>query len=217
MRHFSHFLSSLCLCASVVQTSSAHPVPSDNHDRTIVVRLTAEAVYVDYRLELDELRAQRDLPRSEIAKIASRTDFYNVFTLNAAGDLAAVKPGNETVTEAEAPLPPPRTLLHLLLDERRGLAAALLLAAFFGAAHALTPGHGKTLVAAYLVGQRGTVWHALLLGLVTTFTHTGTVLAVALGLVLLFPEAVPADIQMVLGFGAGLLVAGLGFWLLLKR
>src|SRR5215831_13505911 len=88
MRHFSLCLSSLCLCVSVVQPSFAHPVPSDNHDRTIVVRLTAEAVFVEYRLELDELRAQRDLPRSEIAKIASRTDFYNVFTNYFAGILA---------------------------------------------------------------------------------------------------------------------------------
>ena len=61
----------------------------------------------------------------------------------------------------------------------------LLLAAGFGAAHALTPGHGKTLVAAYLVGERGTAWHALLLGLVTTVTHTAAVLVVAAVLPLL--------------------------------
>ena len=55
----------------------------------------------------------------------------------------------------------------------------LLLATLFGAAHALTPGHGKTLVAAYLIGQRGTVWHAVVLGIVTTVTHTGAVLLLA--------------------------------------
>src|SRR5262249_3511053 len=48
-----------------------------------------------------------------------------------------------------------------------------------GAAHALTPGHGKTLVAAYLVGERGTFGHAVLLGVVTTLTHTGVILLVA--------------------------------------
>src|SRR5262249_46973443 len=42
-----------------------HPVPKDNHDRTILVRLTPEAVVVDYRLELDEYRAVRDLPGEE--------------------------------------------------------------------------------------------------------------------------------------------------------
>jgi len=51
-----------------------------------------------------------------------------------------------------------------------------LLAAFgWGAAHALSPGHGKTIVAAYLVGSRGTAYHALFLGLTTTITHTAGV------------------------------------------
>ena len=79
-------------------------------------------------------------------------------------------------------------LLRLLLDSQHGFWVLLALAAFFGAAHALTPGHGKTLVAAYLVGEHGTVWHACLLGLVTTLTHTGVVLALAAGLRLLFPR-----------------------------
>jgi ABC-type nickel/cobalt efflux system permease component RcnA len=93
----------------------------------------------------------------------------------------------------------------------------LSLAALFGAAHALTPGHGKTLVAAYLIGERGTVCHACVLGLVTTLTHTGTVLALAVILLLFFPQAVPKDVQAVLGLVGGLLVAGMGFWLLLRR
>jgi ABC-type nickel/cobalt efflux system permease component RcnA len=119
--------------------------------------------------------------------------------------------------EAEAQLSDSNSLLALLLDSRRGLCVLLFLAAGFGAVHALTPGHGKTLVAAYLVGEHGTVWHALVLGLVTTLTHTGAVLALAAGLLLLFPTAVPAHVQMLLGAGGGLLVAGLGFWLLLRR
>ncbi|MGE3808479.1 MAG: hypothetical protein AB7K24_27765, partial [Gemmataceae bacterium] len=51
-------------------------------------------------------------------------------------------------------------LLDLLLDTQRGFVVLLLIAAFLGGVHALTPGHGKTLVAAYLVGVRGTSWHA---------------------------------------------------------
>jgi len=108
-------------------------------------------------------------------------------------------------------------LLDLLLDPERGLWVLLLLAAGFGAAHALTPGHGKTLVAAYLVGERGTAWHALLLGLVTTITHTGAVLLLAAALLSFFPDAVPAHVQSALGVLGGLLVAGLGFWLVLRR
>jgi nickel/cobalt exporter len=109
------------------------------------------------------------------------------------------------------------SLLDLLLDPHRGFWVLLLLAAGFGAVHALTPGHGKTLVAAYLIGERGTAWHALLLGLVTTLTHTGAVLLLAVGLLLFFPRAVPADVQAALGLIGGLLIAGMGFWLLLRR
>jgi ABC-type nickel/cobalt efflux system permease component RcnA len=109
------------------------------------------------------------------------------------------------------------SLLALLLDSRRGLLALLLLSAGFGAAHALTPGHGKTLVAAYLVGERGTVWHALVLGLVTTLMHTGVVLLVAGILFFVFPQAAPRQVQVLFGLIGGLLIAGLGFWLLLRR
>src|SRR5262245_46970115 len=72
----------------------------------------------------------------------------------------------------------PSSLVDLLFETRRGFWMLLGLAALLGAAHALTPGHGKTLVAAYLVGERGTVGHAVLLGIVTTLTHTGAVLLV---------------------------------------
>src|SRR5262245_870273 len=53
--------------------------------------------------------------------------------------------------------------------------SALLIAATLGAFHALEPGHGKTVVAAYLVGSRGTARHALLLGLIVTASHTAGV------------------------------------------
>jgi ABC-type nickel/cobalt efflux system permease component RcnA len=120
-------------------------------------------------------------------------------------------------TQANSDEEPPLNLLNLLLDPGRGLWVLLTLAAGFGAVHALTPGHGKTLVAAYLVGERGTVWHALLLGLVTTLTHTGTVIALAGGLLVLYPDTVPDDIRTVLGLGGGLVIAGMGLWLLLRR
>jgi ABC-type nickel/cobalt efflux system permease component RcnA len=113
--------------------------------------------------------------------------------------------------------PPSRQLHDLLFDSDLGIFAMLGLAALLGAIHALTPGHGKTLVAAYLVGQRGTSWHAIFLGLVTALTHTGVVLLVALLLPYLFPNVKPSDMQQVLGFIGGLLVAALGFWMLHRR
>ena len=70
------------------------------------------------------------------------------------------------------------------------IAGALALALFLGAAHGLEPppppppGHGKTIVAAYLIGSRGTVGNALFLGGIVTFTHTFSV--ILLGLVALF-------------------------------
>jgi ABC-type nickel/cobalt efflux system permease component RcnA len=108
-------------------------------------------------------------------------------------------------------------LLDLLLDTRLGLGLLLLLSAAFGGVHALTPGHGKTLVAAYLVGQRGTVGHALLLGVVTTLTHTSAVLVLALVLWLAFPDRTPPGLETALGLVGGLLITGLGTWLLFQR
>jgi len=52
---------------------------------------------------------------------------------------------------------------------------ATVLSLIYGAAHAMEPGHGKTIVAAYLVGWNGTVFHAVLLALIVTFTHTFSV------------------------------------------
>jgi ABC-type nickel/cobalt efflux system permease component RcnA len=129
-----------------------------------------------------------------------------------AGSLPRPEPPAEPAAPAREP-----SLLTLLLDSDQGIWVLLYLAAFFGAVHALTPGHGKTLVAAYLVGERGTVWHALVLGLVTTLTHTGAVLALAAGLLIFSPNIVPETVQTTLGLGGGLLVAGMGFWLLLRR
>jgi ABC-type nickel/cobalt efflux system permease component RcnA len=129
---------------------------------------------------------------------------------------AKEKGAEEAAVEGEAPAKPTK-LLHLLFDTRKGLAVLLVLAAGFGAAHALTPGHGKAMVAAYLVGQHGTVWHAVLLGLVITLTHTAAVLVVAGVLPLLWPNAPPAEVQMILGGVGGLLIAGLGLWLLMRR
>jgi nickel/cobalt transporter (NicO) family protein len=131
-----------------------------------------------------------------------------------------------TATEPKPAEPQPTTtpteeseqspkLLHLLLDTRRGLIVLLLLATGFGAIHALTPGHGKTLVAAYLVGQHGTVWHALFLGLMTTLTHTGAVFVLAV-VFLISPSSARwlADVQGLLG---GLFIVVLGLWLSVQR
>jgi nickel/cobalt exporter len=108
------------------------------------------------------------------------------------------------------------SLLNLFLNSKQGIVVLLLGAAAFGAIHALTPGHGKTLVAAYLVGERGTAWHAILLGIVTTVTHTAAVILIAIAL-LFFPQTNLATLHIVLEFAGGLLVLSLGLWLLYTR
>jgi len=103
-----------------------------------------------------------------------------------------------------------------LFRSNYSLIPLLLIFAGIGAVHALTPGHGKTLVAAYLVGQRGTVWHAIFLGAVTTITHTGAVLIFAIALNFVPSESLK-QVQAGLGLAMGMAVSCLGFWLLLKR
>ena len=72
-----------------------------------------------------------------------------------------------------------------------GILLALALALFWGAAHALGPGHGKSIVAAYLIGQRGTVRHAAYLGGIVTVTHTAGVFALGAVTLLLSEFIVP--------------------------
>ena len=91
------------------------------------------------------------------------------------------------------------------------------IAFIFGAFHALSPGHGKTMVAAYLVGSHGTPKHAALLGLTVTITHTAGVFA--LGFVTLFASQyiLPERLYSVLSIVSGLAVFGVGVWLLATR
>lgn len=100
-----------------------------------------------------------------------------------------------------------------------GMLLALLAAFGWGAAHALSPGHGKTIVGAYLVGARGTVKHALFLGATTTITHTAGVFA--LGFVTLFLSnfILPETLYPWLGVISGLMIVTLGLtmsWTRLK-
>src|SRR5580698_3774223 len=97
------------------------------------------------------------------------------------------------------------------------LLSAALIAAGLGALHALEPGHGKTIVAAYLVGSRGTARHAVLLGIVVTAAHTAGVYL--LGAVTLYASRyiVPEQLYPWLGAISGLSVAGLGIFIFLRH
>ncbi|MDQ6758786.1 MAG: hypothetical protein M3Z32_02830 [Acidobacteriota bacterium] len=94
---------------------------------------------------------------------------------------------------------------------------AVLVAFVLGAAHALTPGHGKTIVAAYLVGSRGTLKHAAFLGAIVTFTHTISVFLLGLATLFLFQYVMPEKIVQVLGAVSGLSIVAIGAWMMYKR
>jgi ABC-type nickel/cobalt efflux system permease component RcnA len=97
------------------------------------------------------------------------------------------------------------------------IAAGLGIAFVLGAAHALTPGHGKTIVAAYLVGSRGTLKHAAFLGGMVTFTHTVSVFLLGLATLFLFHYVIPQNVTQVLGAISGLSIIAIGGWMLVQR
>ncbi len=95
--------------------------------------------------------------------------------------------------------------------------ASLAAAVFWGAAHALSPGHGKTIITAYLVGRRGTPRHAALLGLIVTVTHTAGVFALGMVTLLLSRFIVPEQLYPWLNLVSGLLVVAIGASVLRAR
>jgi nickel/cobalt exporter len=113
-----------------------------------------------------------------------------------------------------------RRLVNLISTptvEPRIAILALLAALVLGALHALSPGHGKTIVGAYLVGSKGTPRHAVFLGITVTITHTLGVFA--LGFATLFASRflVPEKLFPILSLVSGLLVFGMGIILMAQR
>lgn len=115
----------------------------------------------------------------------------------------------------------PSTILTNLLRAPE-LSGLFFLSAFFiamalGGLHALTPGHGKAIVAAYLIGSKGTTRHAVALGGVVTLAHTGSVFAFGLLTLVVSRYILPTSLFPLLEIASGLLIAGLGAGLLYQR
>ncbi len=97
------------------------------------------------------------------------------------------------------------------------ISTTIFLSFLWGAGHALTPGHGKAIVAAYLIGARSTPWHALYLGLTVTITHTLGIFC--LGFIALFAShyILPETLFPWLALISGLIVVVLGMSMLASR
>jgi nickel/cobalt transporter (NicO) family protein len=133
-------------------------------------------------------------------------------------------PSANPVPEAVKPtLPGPAKgdFLSLLLAKKqigwRWMLLGLAVAFGLGGAHALEPGHGKTIVAAYLVGSRGTMKHAALLGGVVTFTHTISVFLLGLAMLVLSKSIVPANVIRTLEAASGMAIVVIGAMLFYQR
>jgi nickel/cobalt transporter (NicO) family protein len=85
---------------------------------------------------------------------------------------------------------------------------------WLGAVHAATPGHGKTIAAAYIVGARGRPIDALVLGIFVTLSHTSGIVLVAVLATLGSTWLIPQRVEAYLSLGTGILVIGIGCWML---
>jgi ABC-type nickel/cobalt efflux system permease component RcnA len=134
--------------------------------------------------------------------------------------MPAAASAQKLALEANKQGTPRNRFTELIASNQWGLwfvLTAALIAAALGGLHALEPGHGKTIVAAYLVGSQGKAVHALLLGLIVTVTHTAGVYA--LGLITLYASKyiVPDHLYPWLGISSGLTIALLGLYMLGRR
>jgi ABC-type nickel/cobalt efflux system permease component RcnA len=168
--------------------------------------------------------------RTAAAHLPSPQGQRGSFSTSRSSGLAEAKSSNRAVVDVPISqhLGPthaqnsPRSRFTELISTQRKLSfwflfSATLIAAGLGALHGLEPGHGKTIVAAYLVGSRGTARHAVLLGIVVTAAHTSGVFL--LGAVTLYASRyiVPEQLYPWLGAISGLSAAGLGVFIFLRH
>ncbi len=135
----------------------------------------------------------------------------------AASDTAALAADRVRETQPTRPTDRVATLITTADLTPWVVMLSVLLAMFWGAVHALSPGHGKTVVAAYLVGARGTARHAAFLGLTVTATHTAGVFALGLVTLYLSRYILPETLYPWLSVASGILVVAIGVTLFFQR
>lgn len=189
--------------------------------KEIVVRATGDARVTETSAPSasvsDELRAYpKDLLKSPLDVTTATASFEpgsetTPPSLPSAGELGQRSAVRETSSKGFAKLIAEKNLsLGFVL-------LSLLVALFWGAAHAFSPGHGKAIVAGYLVGTRGRPRDAAMLGLIVTVTHTAGVFALGAVTLLLSAFIVPEQLYPWLNLVSALLVLGVGLTILRWR
>lgn len=225
LRITAHFVAQLSIQAGPWQVDySDENYPERLGWREVIVQAGADATLLESNVPSKDVSQElhnypSDLLQSplDISTAAFR------FAPGASGKADAVRvvnPVAAAVTNTSGVAKPNDRFAELITMPTLGPGTILLalLAAFgWGAFHALSPGHGKTIVAAYLVGSRGAIRHALFLGLTTTITHTAGVFV--LGFVTLFASRfiLPEKLYPWLGLISGLLVIAIGVSLVWGR
>ena len=185
--------------------------------REIVLRADDGVVLQDASVPAtDQSNELRDYPQDMLSsplnvRAAQATATFGAAGAGAAQTLNASQPISARMPDQFANLIAAQELTPTVI------ALALLLALLLGAGHALTPGHGKTIVAAYLVGARGTARHAIFLGATTTITHTAGVFALGFVTLWISNYILPEQLYPWLEFLSGVLVVGIGIMLVRSR
>lgn len=206
------------------------PLPSEEFDLAVENDLFAERLgWREMVLTTVGFEATTDLPStSSTARLTSYPDDLLSSPIDVRSGTATLSPGPDSALGSPPPPPgaelpaqrvTPVDALASLIDPSAGspaLPIAMLVAVGLGILHALAPGHGKTVMAAYLVGSKGSLRQAMILGVAVAVSHTAGVLG--LGLVTLVGTAAfaPEQVFPVLSMLSGLIVVGIGVWMFVR-
>ena len=188
----------------------------------IIVRASAGSSLVESNVPSDDITDElTTYPADRLSDPLSVRQAVFSYTL----DAGSVAPSSSTTEPSGATTPtpttnvpvpgsrPPEDPLVALVGAETSLFAALAaigIALVLGALHALSPGHGKTLVAAYLIGTRADLRQAVGLGLTVAVTHTAGVFVLGVATYLATEWIVPDRIVRWLSVATGLLILALG-------
>ena len=204
--------------AKVVFTTAPVPVSVASTDGSRIHEGGAEKARTLSKLQMTRSGVSQRSSNMEPAKQQNNMPILNSGIIDL--DSPRTNEINTLQLRANRQATPRNSFTELMATKQLGIGIvliALAVAVGLGAFHALEPGHGKTLVAAYLVGSHGTMKHAFLLGLIVTGAHTAGVYL--LGAVTLYASQyiVPERLYPWLGVVSGVLIAGLGAVLLVQR